>query len=577
MNKKSVLFAALLSATLQFSPASAQTSKSLQRAADAFKAAEVQEGALNEKPQAERTRADYLKVINAYQRTYLITPRTGYADNALMAVARLYEEISDKAAAIRSLNFLLREYPGSPFKDSAERDLSRLSGTGTPEQHIAVVENIRYWEMPDSIRVVVDVTGEVTFRQGEAKSPHRVFIDVSPARMNSLLKGKQWAVKSPMLAQVRVGQYDNSTVRVVFDVGTTNKVTTMSLHDPDRLIIDVSGKSSSAPPAPAITSVSPEPAPAKPAPVRPVPAATPAPAPASVATTAPSTTVAAPTTTPKTVDIPKTADVPKPLEATKPAETKVITAAKATNDGTRSLVRSLGLKLSRVVIDAGHGGHDTGSIGPTGFTEKELVLDVATRLKQLVESELGAEVVMTRSEDTFVPLETRTAIANEQLADLFVSIHANSSRVRSVRGVETYFLNFTSSREALETASRENAASERSIHELQDLVKKIMLKDKVDESRDLAQHIQRAMAARKGSGTDRGVKQAPFIVLIGADMPSILAEISFISNPQEERQIKTPAYRQAIADALFDGVRSYAESLSGTKTAKTQDKAIETK
>jgi len=184
---------------------------------------------------------------------------------------------------------------------------------------------------------------------------------------------------------------------------------------------------------------------------------------------------------------------------------------------------------------------------------------------------------MTRTEDAFVPLETRTAIANEQQADLFISIHANSSRVRSVRGVETYFLNFTSSREALETASRENAASERSIHELQDLVKKIMLRDKVDESRELAQHIQHAMAIRKGAGTDRGVKQAPFIVLIGADMPSILAEVSFISNPQEERQIKTPAYRQAIAEALYDGVRSYAESLSGTKTAKTQDKEIETK
>src|SRR5262245_64937453 len=121
MNKKSVLFAALLSATLQLSPASAQTSTSLQRATDAFKAAEVDEGALNEKPQAERTRADYLRVINAYQRTYLITPRTGYADNALMAIARLYEEINEKPAAIRTLNFLIREYPGSPFKDGAER------------------------------------------------------------------------------------------------------------------------------------------------------------------------------------------------------------------------------------------------------------------------------------------------------------------------------------------------------------------------------------------------------------------------------------------------------------------------
>jgi N-acetylmuramoyl-L-alanine amidase len=566
MNKKAVLFAALLSVTLQFSLASAQTP--LQRAAEAFKSAEVQEGALNEKPQAERTRAEYLKVINAYQRTYLITPRSGYSDNALMAIARLYEEINDKTAAIRTLNFLLREYPGSPFKDAAEKDLTRLSGS--PEQRTAAIENIRYWEMPDSVRIVVDVAGEVTFKQGEAKSPHRVFIDVTPARLNSLLKGKQWPVKSTSLEQIRVGQYDASTVRVVFDVGESNKVTTMSLHDPDRLIIDVLGTGSTVPAAPATTSVSPQPtvAPQPAAPVRPAASA----APASAAAPA----ISSATVTPAPAATPKPANAPKP-DATKPAEPKVITAAKATNDGTRSLVRSLGLKLSRVVIDAGHGGHDTGSIGPTGYAEKELVLDVAMRLKQLVETEMGAEVVMTRTEDTFVPLETRTAIANEQQADLFISIHANSSRVRSVRGVETYFLNFTSSREALETASRENAASERSIHELQDLVKKIMLRDKVDESRELAQHIQHAMATRKGAGTDRGVKQAPFVVLIGADMPSILAEVSFISNPQEERQIKTPAYRQAIAEALYDGVRSYAESLSGTKTAKTQDKEIETK
>ena len=201
-------------------------------------------------------------------------------------------------------------------------------------------------------------------------------------------------------------------------------------------------------------------------------------------------------------------------------------------------MRSLGLKLSRVVIDAGHGGHDTGTIGPGGYTEKELVLDVANRLKVLIENELGAEVVMTRSDDSFVALENRTAIANQQQADLFISIHANSSRVRSVHGVETYYLNFTSSREALETASRENASSERSIHELQDLVKKIMLRDKVDESRELAQHIEHSLAVRKGSGLDRGVKQAPFVVLIGANMPSILSEICFISNPQDEKNVK---------------------------------------
>lgn len=533
MKINAVLLAALFCFSLSLNPISAQTLSPLQRAHEAFVSAEAQDGELNEKPPAERTRAEYLKVINAYRRVYLITPRTGYADNALMTIARLYEEINEKSAAIGTLTFLLREYPGTPFKDSAEKDLMRLSGA--PDQHAAAVDNIRYWEMQDSVRVVIDVTGEVTFKQGEAKSPNRVFIDVSPARLNSLLAGKQWPVKSPMLDQIRVGQYDASTVRVVLDVGAISKVTTLSLREPDRLVVDVFGGGTAASQPPAAVSA-------------------PASAPALASAAAPAS--------------------PAP-PAAKPAETKVIMPAKATNDGTRSLIRSLGLKLSRVVIDAGHGGHDTGSIGPTGYAEKELVLDVGSRLKELIEMNLGAEVVMTRSDDRFVPLETRTGIANQQQADLFISIHANSSRVRSVRGVETFFLNFTSSREALETASRENAASERSIHELQDLVKKIMLRDKVDESRELAQHIQRAIAGRKGAGTDRGVKQAPFIVLIGANMPSVLAEVSFISNPQEEKQIRTSTYRQAIAEALFDGVRSYAESLSGLKTAKTQEKSQE--
>jgi len=247
-------------------------------------------------------------------------------------------------------------------------------------------------------------------------------------------------------------------------------------------------------------------------------------------------------------------------------------SAKPTSLGNRTLIRSLGLKVSRVVIDAGHGGKDTGSIGPTGYSEKELVLDVAKRLKSLIETELGAEVVMTRNDDSFVPLETRTVIANQQEADLFISIHANSSKTKTVRGVETFFLNFTTSKESLDTASRENAGSEKSVHELSDLVKRIVLTEKVTESRELAQRVQTSMSRAKGTGPDRGVKQAPFVVLIGANMPSILAEISFISNPDEEKVLRTPAYRQHLAQYLLDGVRSYADTLSGVKTASSNER-----
>lgn len=245
--------------------------------------------------------------------------------------------------------------------------------------------------------------------------------------------------------------------------------------------------------------------------------------------------------------------------------------ARPTAAGDRSLIRALGLKIGKIVIDAGHGGHDTGTIGPNGLLEKDLVLDVAKRLGRLLESRLGAEVICTRRDDTFIPLETRTAIANRERADLFISIHANSSRDEDARGVETYYLNFTSSPEALEVAARENAVSETSIHELQDLVKKIALKEKIEESREFATDVQESLygglSLSNAGIRNRGIKKAPFIVLIGANMPSILAEISFVSNPTDERKLETAEHRQRIAESLYRGVSKYVNGLSGVKVA----------
>ncbi len=251
--------------------------------------------------------------------------------------------------------------------------------------------------------------------------------------------------------------------------------------------------------------------------------------------------------------------------------------ARPTLSGDRSLIRALGLKIGRIVIDPGHGGHDTGTIGPNGLEEKDLVLDVGRRLGKLLETRLGAEVVYTRKNDTFIPLETRTAIANQARADLFVSIHANSSHDSAARGVETYYLNFTSSPEALEVAARENAVSEASIYELQDLVKKIALKEKIEESREFAWDVQQSLhtglAAKSPAIRDRGVKKAPFIVLIGANMPSILAEISFVSNPTDEHRLSTSEYRQRIAESLYRGIAKYVNGLSGVKVASKIEKA----
>jgi N-acetylmuramoyl-L-alanine amidase len=245
--------------------------------------------------------------------------------------------------------------------------------------------------------------------------------------------------------------------------------------------------------------------------------------------------------------------------------------AQPTMAGDRSLIRALGLKIGRIVVDPGHGGHDTGTIGPNGVEEKNVVLDVALRLGKLLQARLGADVVFTRQDDTFIPLETRTAMANQEEADLFVSIHANSSHDEDARGVETYYLNFTSNAAALEVAARENAASDKSIHELQDLVKKIALKEKIEESREFAMDVQRSLhsglAAKSPGIRDRGVKKAPFVVLIGANMPSILAEISFVSNPTDARKLDAPEYRQRIAESLYKGISKYVSGLSGVKVA----------
>jgi N-acetylmuramoyl-L-alanine amidase len=230
--------------------------------------------------------------------------------------------------------------------------------------------------------------------------------------------------------------------------------------------------------------------------------------------------------------------------------------------------------MGKVVIDAGHGGHDTGTIGSDGLTEKDLVLDIALRLGKLINQRLGSTVVYTRADDTFIPLEQRTKIANDEKADLFISIHANSSPEPTATGVETYFFNLTSDKSGLDLATRENATSASSISDLNDLLHKAVLQTKKEESRQFAQDVQTALWTESikmnSKSRDRGVRQAPFVVLIGAGMPSILAEVGFVSNPHDERLLKRSDERQRIADALFKGISQYASSLSHVQVARTE-------
>ncbi|MBM3754394.1 MAG: AMIN domain-containing protein [Acidobacteria bacterium] len=439
----------------------------------------------------------------------------------------------------------------------------------------AQLKDVRHTTSGKVTRVAIELSGPAEVRRDRLSKPERYFFDfVKTTRDRKGLQTIQ--VGDPLVRQIRVAEAKPGVMRVVLDLESEADVTTSELENPFRLIVEVKPRGHTPPPAakePVVISA----APAKPVrrafvpPKRPVMEQR-----AVVLPLPPAIAQLFVVKKAEVIPIPRTRwpkfnGASKPIvAATNPAPPPA-EPAKRTAAGTNSLTRALGLKLRRVMIDPGHGGHDQGSSGPTGLLEKELVLDVSKRLGELIEENLGSEVVYTRDDDHFVPLEARTRMANESKADLFLSIHANSSTIRSVTGVETYYLSFTNSKEALEVASRENATSDRSVFELRDLLQKIAMQDKINESREFAAKVNNALYrvwGQAGATRNRGVKKAPFVVLIGANMPSVLAEIGFLSNPRDEQEMKKPATRQKIAEALYRGIAQYADSLSHFTVAR---------
>ena len=440
-------------------------------------------------------------------------------------------------------------------------------------------------------RVVIDLEGSVQYSSARISNPDRIFFDLHAARLTPEVARGNISVDGRLLTGVRVAQNQAGVVRVVLDVTGVKDYTASMSNNPPQLIIDLYGTAASDAPVRSaklkrdarMPAPSAEPVPAEDARVNTVPNAVvehsgsldlyadatpsvPAAATANVQSSPEgwSSAATAPVLTEKSQRA-------KPLKATnastKPDLVRPVTAPPATHDGQATLTRTLGLKIGRIVIDAGHGGHDTGTIGPTGLMEKDLCLDVALRLGKIIQQKLpGADVVYTRSDDTFIPLEERTNIANQAKADLFISIHANSSQDHAARGIETYYLNLRGTPEAMEVAARENATSQQGIHDLQDVVRQIARTEKIDESKEFAEDVQNSLSSKiqKSAKTvkNRGVRKAPFVVLIGADMPSILTEISFLSNPADERLLKQPEQRQHVAEGIFTGVSSYLESLN---------------
>ena len=569
----------------------------------------------NNRRYSDQALESYALIVEEY-------PGSSLGESALFASYEILTERGQKAAAREAAEKYLAAYPegkraralgqvlAAAKAEKAEKTTkastpakaptgaptggSQFERTGPTSSGHVQIYGVRFWSGENSTRVVIDLDHEVEIKQDRLQSPPRLFVDLIGTRLHPNLVGKTFPVGNAFLKQIRIGVNRENVVRVVIDFGEASSHNVFFLSDPERLVIDVrgdalkgarvagsemrAGGSPTPPPPPAGTPtpemmedvevhqqvpVLPEASPAEgeaqpsPTPVEPPsPAATVRPTPRVEPTP---TATPAPTPTPRPAS---TAAMPAPGSS---APTK-------NRDGSYSLARQLGLGARRIALDAGHGGHDPGAIGRGGTQEKDITLAIVLKLEKLLRTELGADVVMTRDTDVFIPLEERTAIANSSGADLFLSVHINSARNSAGRGLETYYLSFAKNAAAEELAARENAISQATMKDLNNLVKAITTNSKIDESRDFAGLIQRnnveGLSPSFSGVLDRGVHTAPFYVLIGANMPSILTEVGFISNPEEERWLKSEEYQQKLAESLLEGVRTYLAQLNRTQATK---------
>ena len=575
-------------------------------------------------------RTYYQAAADAYAYLMRDYPGSKHVQDAMLRLGKLQkDQLGDSTAATKTFQEFEKKYPRSTHKrevqealaelallksteaadasnstksspapatatasnvDTASADWRKSASGGEPARRVAVphVQKIRTSVNAESTEVVIDLEDTVQYASGRIANPDRIYFDLHSARLSPTLAHENIKVTGNLLTQIRVAQNHAGVVRVVLDVNGVSDYAASLTKKPAKLVVELYS-SPNRPKKNAVETASltgsnqvssksekgdNEPVAPEPTPVEQAPAATlktkPAVQPATT-DTAVTTASAKPLPAPSGGSLTKTSTA---KSKTKPELVQPTTVPQPTRDGQSTLTRALGLKISRIVIDAGHGGHDTGTIGPTGLMEKDLCLDVALRLGKIIQQKMpGAEIVYTRSDDTFIPLEERTNIANEAKADLFISIHANSSPDHDARGVETYYLNLKGSPEAMEVAARENAASEHGVHDLQDLVKQIARTEKIDESKEFAEDVQDALSKRMQKTSkpvkNRGVRKAPFVVLIGADMPSILTEISFLSNPADESLLKKPEHRQRVAEGVFQGMSSYLQSMNSVATNST--------
>ncbi|QEM67718.1 N-acetylmuramoyl-L-alanine amidase [Geobacter sp. FeAm09] len=399
---------------------------------------------------------------------------------------------------------LLLPYPALAVRKNAADQTA-------PSRRLAVLSEVKHWSNPDYTRISLEFDRDITWQahelgKGNPGKPGRVYIDINRARLGP--EAKDIAIGDGLLKGVRLGQHKQDVVRVVLDTENIRDYKIFPLSEPARLIIDVRGE--------------------------------------------------------RRVEISRLENSitakQEPAPELKPKPELPVVEKKA-----RPHKKPLIAKIRRIVVDPGHGGHDSGAVGPNGVKEKDVVLAIGLKLRDLLKEELGLDVVMTRATDVFIPLEERTAIANKVNADLFVSVHANAALNRGAAGIETYYLNLAKTEKAAQLAAKENGTTLEKVSVLQAVLFDLMANYKLNDSAHLADEVQKSLhgriKSRHADVRNLGVKQGPFYVLVGATMPSILVETAFVSNPQEESRLTDPAYQEQTAEGIMEGVRGYITSL----------------
>ena len=472
----------------------------------------------------------YNKLLSNYKESHL-------ADDALYNLGLIALQLHDRNGARKNWQRLLKDYPDSDMRVRAQAKLKETSTlktvTTTPvfrkkarvkkseyqkstSPKLAAhgharkktrfhgktrVLDLRHWSSPTYTRVVIDIDRETQFSKGILKDKHnsKKTKSIYLNLKNAVIPEtrREIIINDGILQRVKIAQFNDHTVRAVIHVGEIDHYKIFALSNPPRIVIDVIGGNYK--------------------------------------------------------------------NAGRRVSKNQFGQINRRKSGTLSLAQQLGLGVGTIVIDAGHGGKDSGALSPGGGQEKKVVLDIAMRLRDILKKRLKFNVVTTRNTDRFIPLEERTGIANTKKADLFISIHANASRNRRAHGVSTYFLNLSTDKQAMELAALENSTSTKNIGQLQSILNDLMKNSKIKESSRLAGCVQAALVKqlRKSYSnvSNLGVKQAPFYVLIGAQMPSVLVEVSFISNKMESQRLASPAYRQKIAEGVAEGVQKYISEI----------------